>query len=193
MLTSEQYISKSLKVVNLKLKSNTPSQDIVQYLGQPIKASFRKGGFKNGISGFTFIDPQNCEAKNKFKCHLVVYEKGLGIYFRNFGSNYLIIIQKEEIKSIAVLKNSDVIKPYAFSLFSLLKNLGLHYENASKYLMPAEIIEEYKANFQIRLEETYFNFELEKITTEELVSFFEFNMYKDILRINVLSPKYLNR
>lgn len=182
-----------MKVINLKLKSNTVSQEIVQYLGQPSKASFKKDGLKNGISGFTFFDHQLSDEKNKFKCHIVIYEKGIGVYFRNYASNYLIIIIKEELKSISILKNSDIIKPFSFSLFTLLRKLGFHYEYASKYLMPAEIVEDHKATFQIKLEETFFNFELEKTTTENLISFFEHNMYGDILKTNVHLPKYLSR
>lgn len=182
-----------MKVINLRLKSSTKPQEISHYLGEPLKFSLANGGNNNYISGFTFLDPQHTDIKYKYKCNIVVHQKGIGVYFRNHLSNYLIAIQKDEITCISINKNSDVIKPYYLSLFSVLQKLGVHYEIAAKYLMPAEIIEESSATFQIKLEDTYFSFIIEKMTTDRIIHFFERNHYSSVLQTKILLPKYINR
>ncbi|MBK6499231.1 MAG: hypothetical protein IPG00_14155 [Saprospiraceae bacterium] len=181
-----------MKIVNLTVAGGyKPETEIARFFGKDSLPNGATSFRKKGIGGLTFWDPQDEDRKHKFKCIMVAFPDGLGVYCRNHRANYLVLIHKRELKSIDFVKEQDTIKPYAWSLYSLMMKAGVSYHTASKYLMPVEIIHHDSAKCILHTEETFLTFELDKAHPDKLISFLKEHHFQDILNNKILSPKII--
>mgnify|MGYP007060843076 CR=1 FL=1 len=181
-----------MKIVNLaNAGRNKTETEIARFFGEDFGQNQSVTRKSNGFGGLTFWDPQDEDRKHKFKCIMVAFPDGLGVYCRNHRANYLVLIHKRELKSIDFVKEQDTIKPYAWSLYSLMTKAGISYHTASKYLMPVEIIHHDFAKCILRTEETFLTFELDKAHPDKLISFLKEHHFQDILNNKILSPKII--
>ena len=183
-----------MKIIDLAQNSNEFAERYIKEYcgGRNIVTPKTNLGFKD-IKGLTFVDP---EATGYFKTYKVIicfFNDGIGLYFRNFFRNKLILIKKDQIKSIEIEKNVDIIRPFTFSLYSLLSRAGVGHSTAASYLTPREIIKEEAANCTFRTEDHFFNFLIEKTTPEKLVSQLKESNLAHLVQKNIHSPQILSK
>ncbi|MBK8625335.1 MAG: hypothetical protein IPN86_07165 [Saprospiraceae bacterium] len=181
-----------MKIIDLTKTSKLKLRNEVERIcgGQSIEDQWISGPGR-GLGGFAFKDNLLADDQNKnlFNCNLAFYKNGLGIYFRNGFSNYLVLIHEDEISSIELEKNSDIIKPYKYSLYSLLIKIGINPSKAAEYLMPKEIVKENIAYCIIRLPETHFDLELLSISIDKLKNRLSKTKFVHLLKLNLLPPR----
>jgi len=178
-----------LKVIDLKVTSRLKVENDIRQLcgGHPDegKWAFLK---EKGLSGLSFTDHQLKTEKAQFKSILALYKNGLGIYCRNIYSNKLVLLPETDVKSIEIIKNKDVLRPFKYSLFSIMNKIGISYETASKYLMPVEIVAQHPIQCIIRTENTYFTLNLEKLHSNTLIKTLNNTNFAEILAIKTEGP-----
>ncbi len=183
-----------MKIIDLANKSNGfAERHIREYCGGRTIQSRWTNLLNKGVGGLTFIDSEAREENKKHRVIISFFNDGLGFYFRNIYRNRLILLKTEQIKSIEIVKNQDIIRPFSFSLFSILASAGVRYSTASAYLTPREIIKEEKATCTFRTDEHFFNFVLEKTTPEKLASGFKNSPIAHLLKENIHSPKIIKK
>lgn len=183
-----------MKVIDLTKISKSKIKSEIDLIcgGQSLEDKWLSG-LGRGLGGFIFTDPQILDEQNSFKCNLAFYKEGMGIYFRNIYSNYLVLIHEDEIAAIEIRKLGDTIMPYKYSFYSLLVKAGFDPIQSSVYLMPKEIKEEFPAQCILRLRDVFFTFQLENISIIKLKNTFLKSRYAKYLTVDVSSPIFLNR
>ncbi|MFZ1524583.1 MAG: hypothetical protein WAT22_07185, partial [Saprospiraceae bacterium] len=119
---------------------------------------------------------------------LSFFKNGLGVYFRNIENNRLVLLTNQEIRSILIEKRSDVVRPFDFSMFTLLMKLGVNYHIAKKILMPKEIIEDNAGICIITTEDHHFTFTLKKMNAAKVGEIFQQTGLESVLHISIASP-----
>jgi hypothetical protein len=182
----------SLKVIDLTKTSKLKLRNEIEIIcgGQSIEDKWLSGPGR-GLGGLTFIDPEISDGPSAYSCSLAFYYQGLGIYFRNSFANYHILIHEDEIVQIDIHKPSDKIKPFTFSLYRILSKLGMNPLNASQYLMPKEILEEYPASCTIRLQDTYFYFTVSNVNILKFKNTLSRTKFAPFLEINIKEPQVI--
>lgn len=179
-----------MKVLDLTHSSKHKiDAEIEHFCGGKSIDKFWLTGFQKGLGGLSFSDPQSDGADEKFMATLAFYNAGLGVYCRNMYKNFLVLIPENIITKIEIKKQQDIISPYSFSLFTLLKNVGVSDHTASKYLMPKEIIQENKPKFIIRTTEKYFSLEIDKISPDRLIKLLKKTKFVAMTDIQLEAPQ----
>ncbi|MBK8518227.1 MAG: hypothetical protein IPL55_18675 [Saprospiraceae bacterium] len=179
-----------MKIIDLSNKSNSlVDKHINEYCGGKILENKWISLINRGVGGMTFFDINGGEETKEFKVNIGFFKQGIGLYFQKAFTNKLVLLKLEEIKSVEVVKEADILRPYSFSIFSLLSKAGLKHSTASSYLIPKEIIKEDKAKCIIMIEDQFFELILDKITPEKLSSVFKKSNLGHLLRVQVASPK----
>jgi len=129
----------------------------------------------------------------KFMVSIAIYNEGIGVYCRNMYKNYLILIPENSIIKLEIQKQRDIIAPYGLSIFSLLKKVGVSDYQASKYLMPKEIVIENKAKLTIRTPEKFLSLDIERISPEKVISLLKKTKFVSITEVNIESPHLKNQ
>lgn len=182
-----------MKVIDLSKNSHTfAERHLREYCGGRTIESRWTNLLSKGIGGMTFVDTEALEENKPHRVIISFCNRGLGIYFRNIYRNKLVLLKTEQIKSIEIVKKADIIKPFSFSLYSLLSRVGIGHNSASPYLTPREIIKEEKATCILRTEDHYFNFILEKTTPEKLVSVFKKSDLAHLVKDNIHLPQIIS-
>ena len=145
--------------------------------------------FQKGLGGFSFTDPISQSEEEKFMVSVAIFNQGMGVYCRNMYKNYLVLIPEKMITKLEIHKDKDIIAPYGLSLFSLLKKIGISDYNASKYLMPKEIVSENKAKLTIRTPEKYLSLDIEKISPDKVISLLKKTKFVTLTEINIAAPQ----
>ena len=181
-----------MKVVNLlQTSGHSVNAQINKHVGGKSIESYWITGFQKGICGFSFMDPESDKENEKYMVSIAFFNSGIGIYCRNIYSNYLVLIPEKEITTLRIVKETDIICPFAFSPYSLLKKIGVSDHTASKYLMPKEIITEKQANFVIKASDKYFKLNLEKIHPYKLISILKKTNFVHLMAVHIQSPQII--
>lgn len=88
-----------------------------------------------------------------FKSNIELVREGLVIYYRNLTINKAIILGYDEVESISLIKEDDILVAKRFSIFKRLLKMGVSYYNAKIFLLEPEIINEYKPELTLLLKE----------------------------------------
>lgn len=180
-----------MKVVDLTKISKTKLNHEIQQICGGLSIENRwMNGVGKGLGGFSFKDPQSVNDDDVFSCNLAFYTNGLGIYFRNSFANYLVLIPQAEIVSLDIAKKGDKIKPTRFSPYQVLIKMGIDSSVAAGYLMPKEIIEEHPASFKIRLDDTFFLFELRSLSLSKLKKTLAKTKLANLVQYDIAPPLY---
>ncbi|MBK9734076.1 MAG: hypothetical protein IPO92_03525 [Saprospiraceae bacterium] len=181
-----------MKVVNLHQTSDHfVKAQINKHVGGKSIESYWIAGFQKGIGGFSFMDPESDKENEKYKVSIAFFTSGIGIYCRNLFSNYLVLIPESELTNLHIIKETDIICPFAFSPYTVLKRFGISDHTASKYLMPKEIITEHQASFVIKTSEKFFKLHLEKIHPDKLISILKRTNFVHIMNVDIQSPQII--
>lgn len=179
-----------LKIIDLTIHSrHKVDAEIKHYCGGKSLDKYWFSAFQKGLGGFSFTDKIGDAVEEKFMVSVAIFTAGLGVYCRNMHKNYLVLIPESTIKRLEIQKQKDIIKPYRFSLFSILKKIGLSDHTASRYLMPKEIIIEHKPAFIIRTNDTFFSLEIDKISPHRVVNLIKKTKFVGITDIRIETPE----
>ncbi|MGB4958511.1 MAG: hypothetical protein WBO36_03490 [Saprospiraceae bacterium] len=175
-----------MKIIDL---SNTSKhklqQEINKYCGGQDGQKYWRFTVHKGQGGLSFSDGSPDEDTQKYMASIAFYKAGIGVYCRNIYKNYIVLIPDDSITKIELEKNADIIAPYRYSLFYLVKKVGLPDSTALKYLIPKEIVEEHKAIITIRTEDKFLSLILENISHERLTMMLKNTNFVDRLHINI--------
>ena len=128
-----------MQVVNIGKVAGIKRQTIIRdYCGGQFsrKEAYKYGGI--GIGGLRYhkgIDIIDKDKKKDFlRGNTETFKDGFGIYLRDDGDNYLVLLQNSEILTISFDKEIDIVKPRNFSFFqkSIKRNIPYHY---AKYML----------------------------------------------------------
>ncbi|HMR89509.1 MAG TPA: hypothetical protein PKD51_15220 [Saprospiraceae bacterium] len=179
-----------MKIVDLtNCSKHKVNAEINKHCGGTSMETFWLMRFQKGLGGFTFMDPLSNNEDEKFMVSLAIFNQGIGVYCRNMYKNYLILIPENNITKLEVQKHKDIISPFGFSLFKMLKKIGISDYTASKYLMPKEIVIENKAQFTIRTPEKYLSLDIDKVSPEKVISLLKKTKFISLTEINIESPQ----
>ena len=179
-----------LKIVDLIHSSkHKVNAEINKHCGGSSVETFFLMKFQKGLGGFSFTDPISTNEDEKFMVSIAIYTQGIGVYCRNMYKNYLILIPEKNITKLEIQKQRDIIAPYRFSIFSLLKKVGISDYHASKFLIPKEIVLENKAKLTIRTPEKFLSLDIEKISPEKVISLLKKTKFISITEVNLESPQ----
>jgi hypothetical protein len=120
---------------------------------------------ENGFGGLNFVDSQT---KISYHVSLAFYKNGLGIFYRNSSQNNLILLHLDEIVNIELIQKKGIFDPHKWSLYTMLRSLGVPHRKAFVYLMPIEIVEYFPCNLHINTIDHKFTFEVPESRTENL-------------------------
>ncbi len=84
------------------------------------------------------------------KCNIELLKQGIAIYFRDLEINDLLLFNLDEIESISLAKEMDLLNRRDSSLFSKLIKSGIPYFRAKILLLEKDIIHEYPAILEIK-------------------------------------------
>ncbi len=183
-----------MKIIDLSKNSSAFAERYIrEYCGGRTIESRWTNLLSKGIGGMTFIDAESLDESKTHKVVFSFFKDGLGFYFRNAYRNKLILLKKEQIKKIEIGKNADIIRPFSYSLYSILSGVGIGHNSAAPYLTPREIIKEERAFCSVYTEDQYFNFLLEKITPEKLVSVFGKSDLSHLIKEDIHSPQIITK
>ncbi|MBK7635302.1 MAG: hypothetical protein IPJ13_14255 [Saprospiraceae bacterium] len=178
-----------MKIINLKKYSGTVvRKHIDDYCGGKVEKNKFWVLFDNHIVGLQYCDPGYGIAGPTHNVSLSFFKNGLGVYFRNIENNRLVLLTNQEIRSILIEKRSDVVRPFDFSMFTLLMKLGVNYHIAKKILMPKEIIEDNAGICIITTEDHHFTFTLKKMNAAKVGEIFQQTGLESVLHISIASP-----
>ncbi len=181
-----------MKTLDLtKLSKYHVEREIRTVCGGYINEKKWLSGFNIGIGGLMFTDTKGSNTPEKYKVVLANYKNGIGLYFRNVHSNYLVLIAKDKIRKIEIIKEKDVIKPMKLSIFNLLLKVGFPSEKAVGYLAPNEIISENPAFCIIKTEDYFIQLQLEKTSPQKLVSTLKKSDFNEFVHENINKPEIL--
>ena len=183
-----------LKIVDLTYSSkHKVNAEINKHCGGNSLETYWIMRFQKGLGGFSFLDPISMNEDEKFMVSIAIYNEGIGVYCRNMYKNYLILIPENSIIKLEIQKQRDIIAPYGLSIFSLLKKVGVSDYQASKYLMPKEIVIENKAKLTIRTPEKFLSLDIERISPEKVISLLKKTKFVSITEVNIESPHLKNQ
>ncbi len=179
-----------MKIIDLK-KFSGPfvEKQISEYCGGKDN---NRGIFGNHVTGLLYHDPSYGIKGPTHKVAISFFKSGLGLYFRNLENNRMILLKYPHIKSVEILKQPDIVRPYDYSMFSALMKWGVSYHHAKNFLMPKEIIVENLGTCTIVTEDHIFKFVIKKMNSTKVGQIFNQSGLKGVLNISVEPPKIIN-
>jgi hypothetical protein len=144
--------------------------------------------FNKGVGGLRYIDPASQNNEQSYKANISFYKNGIGVYFRNFRSNKLILFSTKEINKLELIHGVETIRPLRYSPFSLLNAMGYSYKSSSRWLLPKEIINERQIKFYIITDDHYFEFDYVKFSYDGFIDELRKAGFGEILKIQVFPP-----
>lgn len=175
-----------MKVLDLTITSAIKRKTLIRDIcGGQSERNKAVSGFGKGISGFTFLDKLDDGREEIYQSNLEFYNAGIGIYNRNIYSNFLLLIAIDEIKDVHIHKAADFIVPKSWSIYSLLRRLGVNGKTAEKMLMPIEIIEAHVPTVTFHLKEEYVTLNMDNISIEKFEKLLKKSLLKDLYKCDI--------
>jgi hypothetical protein len=178
-----------MKIIDLKKYAGASAQkQIDDYCGGKVDRNKFLGFFDNHIIGLQYCDPGYNIAGPTHNASISLFKNGLGIYFRNLENNRLVLLTNQEIRSISIEKRSDIVRPFNFSIFTMLMKSGISYHRSKKFLMPKEYLEENAGICNISTEDHHFTFTIKKMNAAKVGDIFQQSNLSSVLHISIASP-----
>ena len=176
-----------MKIIDLKKYSGPfVEKQISEYCGEKDK---NQGIFNNHVTGLLYHDPSYGTKGPTHKVAISFFKSGLGLYFRNLENSRLILLKYPQIKSVEILKQPDIVRPYVYSMFSVFMKWNVSYHYAKNFLMPKEIIEENHGTCTIVTEDHIFKFVIQKMNSTKVGQIFNKSGLQGVLNISISPPK----
>lgn len=171
-----------MRILDLTSQSRHKASGIIlrEYGGRyKLKDALSRGGIGIGrllyIDGIAGVD-RDKEVDKYYKANIEIYRNGIGIYIYNVDDNYLVLLDKEEIKSIHISKPLDVIKPSTFSFFQTMMSLGIDYYKCRYMLLEHEIVEYHPVHIDLHLaDDQVMKMQIKKSNPYKHLTFFKNN------------------
>lgn len=180
-----------MKIIDLHITHKYKvKKDIEKICGGQSQEYKLLNGFNKGLGGFIFIDQHSSNDSMMYKATIAFYDKGLGLYCRNFYKNFLTLIPENELTAIHIFKYPDIIRPARFSLYSWLLKSGRPHEMAEQYLMPIEILEEHIPQTVIQAGNQEIFLSMDHIGIRKMKNIFGKTKYRDFLSWDI-SPSII--
>jgi hypothetical protein len=94
---------------------------------------------KRSVAGFYFNDVVD-GSKIQYRVIIEEFPRGMALYCRNRYHNFLLLIPYDELQCLYVNKEADIIAPFSYSWYSILRRLGFSYWISKSFLLENEII-----------------------------------------------------
>lgn len=145
------------------------------------KEAVDKGGA--GIGGLLYYE-SNAEDAAYFKCNIELLKKGIIFYFRDLDENKMLLFNFDEIVSISLLKDADILVKKRFSIFRKMLQWGFEYHTARIMLFEQEIISDYKPELIVKCKDYKdLKFEVHRIKPQPVIGFL--HQIQDLISIHM--------
>ncbi len=168
---------------------NTIRRAIAETCGHKIPHGPLTQWLGKGIGGLTFTDPADTQSEHPYKVNMAFFTAGMGIYFRNHFANRLVLLHSDELRKIEVIRQQDVIRPYTFSIYSLLRKSGMAHDNAAPYLMPKEIVSHHDPLCTVYIPDSFIHLHLTGIKPQKLIKAMHNAGLSEKVHASLPSPK----
>jgi hypothetical protein len=168
---------------------NTIRRAIAETCGHKIPNGPLTQWLGKGIGGLTFTDPADTNSEHPYKANMAFFTAGMGIYFRNRFANRLILLHSDEVRNIEVTRQQEVICPFPFSVYSLLRKSGMTHDKAAPYLMPKEIISHHDSVCTVFIPESFITLHMTETQPQKLLKAMHLAGLSEKIKTNLPSPK----
>lgn len=122
-------------------------------------------------SGYEEMDAFKMKGK-AIRVTLERYKKGIGLYMRNIDINYALLIGIDELESIAIEKQVDLINRDSGGLYKLLRRLGVGFLTARIFLLETDKVNYPPLLLQFKTKDNQeIHFEIETIRPNKVIEF----------------------
>lgn len=171
-----------MKVIDLLITHKYKvKRDILSICGGQSPEYKLLNGFNKGLGGFIFKDHHSGDEAMTYKATIAFYDKGLGLYCRNFYKNYLTLIPESELNAIHVFKYPDIIRPARYSFYNWMIKRGRPSQLAEQYLMPVEILEEHIPQAIIKAGDLEISLSMDDVSVDKMKKIFGRTKYRNLL------------
>lgn len=122
-------------------------------------------------SGYDEMDAFKVKGKT-IRVTLEKYKNGVGLYMRNIDINFALLIGIDELESIVIEKQVDLINRDAGGLYKILRKLGIGFLTARIFLLETDKVNYPPLLLQFKTKDNQeIHFEIETIRPNKVIEF----------------------
>ena len=166
-----------MQLINLQSSSYYKLKPAIDKLGG--RFGFKESVLTKGVgvsgleyySGYQELDAFKVKGK-AIRVTLEKYKKGVGIYMRNIDINFALLIGNEELESIIIEKQIDLINRNAGGLYKFMTKLGFGFLTARIFLLETDKVTFPPLLLKFKtIENLEINFEIETLRPTKVIEF----------------------